>query len=489
MDKSGISLIHPRFGRRKIETISKEGIQKVYPELFKKEDIGNLTLDQLAELTEGILKGVEEKKKVGSSEIDKARRNITTRYSIFWVWDSGKLSTFDIVERKQSDLHPNVILSRFPVEKMRSEYKSQAPVGEFIFNPMSLEPSITYVKEGIRCIRFNQCRPQKWRTTYKLPLPQWENEPPKLFTKLLNHLVLLEEDRKYVIDWMVHALTNRNHSFLHLRGARGNGKTLFMKTIMAVVGHHIEARNGISKDGFNSELRHKRIIGIDDDTFIGTYEGHKLRKRIANTHQTYNEKFLAVTKSEEQYASYIICSNHSTPFYLEYDERRMVIPTLTDVNAKEVLTKGERNFLDGIVKEDEEAYSKKELMYLAKLGHWLLSQIDHLTHDNTMNYQGGTFWEDVVQSLPAFLKLAVTEILTKNNEFIRFSDVEDDFMETKTSFEKGMQWTGFKRKISEFQYKGESLVDWIDEENKTIYLNKKYTPDSIEDDFSGEGEI
>ncbi len=488
LSKTGTkSISHHLYGTKRIEDVAKVGIDVAFPSLFPEEEIEELNRKQIKELTLKVIEGVNRKSdrdKKEPREITDAREEMLKRYDLYIGHDNGQYGVFDLVKRRVSPLHYNNILVKFPKDKDRREFQAMARTAKFSFNPKVLDPSWNKEEEGLRITVFNTCKPQLWREKYPIPLPQWKGEPPKQFTALLSHLIPHKQDQTMFLDWFHWALVDRHQNFLHLREARGNGKTLLTRPVAAVIGYFHETRDGVDKDGFNAEFRNKRIIIIDDDSFIGTSKGNDRRKKLINTTQTFNEKFQPVTNSESQHASFIICSNPTSPFYMDWEERRMIMPNLNPAPllGSGVLTKGEISFLDAMLKPEEEM-TNKDLMWQAKLGHFMLNWVPS-THNNAQ-WKKGTFWNDVVRSLPNFIEEIVREILSKSKDSIDFWEIHDGFNDRKTSSEKAFSVERTKSYLKDFTYKGKCLVDRFEgtDNNLKIIPIPEYTKSYEEGDI------
>lgn len=401
------------------------------------EALGNVPMKDQTQIKLDILKGLqgndEFRRKAEQENMTDRQRQLNDRFILCRDTMTNDFVLFDKVKRRIPDwICSEAYLDVLP-GKIAGHKAKFAPLARLVFDAYDSKPFKKEDRDGIEIMRLNAYVPPLWQVKYP-DAPKGSDEPPELFTRFLDNLVPDAKEQKIVVDWVANALTRRNQSYLSLRGMRGNGKTLFMKLIMAVIGHYYFAKDGITKDGFNADLKDKRIVGIDDDTFIGSYQGHRLRKQLTNTSVTYNAKFKQTTKSERQYASYIIASNDEDPFYVTHEERKIVCVALTESNAIDFLTEEERDFIDELPKEIEADATKKDLKFLAHLGHYLLNYAKNNEDMFSPNaqYGGGAFWDDVVKSLSLMSRIAVEKALSGEFEEVSYDELLIEFDEHKS---------------------------------------------------------
>jgi len=418
------------------------------------------------------------------------QRDMMDRFILCRESLTNELILFDKEDRQLCDfLSADAFLETIPGALVKAIVRG-APLSRLAFDAYDIKPYQKKNYGGITIIHLNAYTPPMWQKKYPEAKEEWTKRPPDLFDKFLKKLVPYKNERIIVIDWLANALTLRNQSFLSLRGARGNGKTLFMKMMMAVVGHHYFAKDGINKDGFNADMRHKRIIGIDDDTFIGSYSGYRLRKQLTNTSVTYNAKFQQTTKSEKQFASYIIASNDEDAFYVTHEERKIVSVTLSESNAADYLTVKERDWIDILPKEATGDFKEKDLLFLAHLGHWLLAYAKRnaaTMHSPNAQYGGGCFWEDVVKSLSLMARLAVEKALSREYDEVSYDELLMEFDEYKSAGgrEVRKRFPQLSRELLRFRYGegNERLFESVNDKMFTLKVAADYRPKPDEEEI------
>ena len=468
--------------RVSINKFKNEGIQVCFPKLVAEEGLNTLPRSKYIELAEKILPKI--KPKNTEVEVDgEAKKDLDGFMEQNILFQNARtikeILIFNKSEREiVSDLDPLILINRLKKDE-RKKLMLSMPIATVKYDAYSAEYMEKGEKYGLSLTYLNTYRPPSWRREFPDAKEEWLVSAPELFERFFLYLIPLEADRKAVLSWLCHAMTGRHHSFLVLRGNRGNGKTIFMKTMMAVVGDYYLALNGVVSD-FNADLKNKRVVGIDDDTEIGSFDGNKLRKKLINTMVTYNEKHKQTKESEEQFASYILCSNPSDKFHVEYDERRVVQVDLTHEKMNDHFTPKERNFLDTLAMS-EDKLGPKQLEFLAHLGHYVLHKSRHNPHNYDLCYKGGTFWKDVVESLNGFNRMVVERVLNREADTYEFKELCYDWKEDKTNRQGVPSWSSFKHFIETFQYKDKSIVGKANNKTKSFKPSDYYRPEALEE--------
>jgi len=452
------------------------------------EGIGKLSKGALLDLSDEILEKVNSTDGVEvtsyTEQLNAGSKENTIIYQLHS--DINVKLMFDLVNREIMDTDPRVILYKKPVKEREFILKNML-LADTTFNPYDPSPVIKVMSEALTVpiYNLNTYRPPKWQLAYPKGI---EGGIPKLLTRLIEFLIPIPQEREYLYSWIGHSIVNRHQSYLHLRGARGDGKTILAKVIGAITGYAYLARDGVCSDGFNADIRGKRLVIIDDDSFIGTREGNIFRKSLNNNIVTLNEKHFQTKNSEKQYASYIICSNPSDPFYSTHDERKMVVLTLNEENANTAFSTKELNFLDSLMKVDESEHSEKEIEFLARSGHFFLEYHKQDDLPATFNYLGGEFWDDVLKSLGAFKKLTVETLISGDKNEYTYDSISYEFDNIKDSRQKTVKFTNLVKFLSnDFTYKGDKLLESFSKEEKKLFPIDKYK--SVNLAFSEEEEF
>lgn len=217
-------------------------------------------------------------------------------------------------------------------------------------------------------------------------------------------------------------------------------------------------------------------MGIDDKKAIGTREGYMIRKSLLNPSASFNEKKVQTFESHRQFFSVIILSNPGDRFYVEFDERRIVSPTLCNVKMETWANKATFAWLWAF---EEKKVSGPHLEFLRQIGVSLMVRAKKrgtLWNPN-IQLKAGYFWSDVIYSLPAFNRYVFSAISdrTPDDNTIDYEELKASF-KTGDSFGKIPHWatlTGWLK--SGFAINGHTLLespDSINEEDKTFKCNK-----------------
>jgi len=454
--------------------------------------INKLTKGQLLDLSEAVVSKI----KFRQSKANKTTSELTEnalKNGLFFTerTNADNMFVFNKVERCLSDIDPRNILRKMPKD-IREDVLINMPMGEVVFDPYRPEPVIPVYDSLIdgEYFKLNQYVPPEWQTAYP-DLEGKDRQLPKVLVDLFTALIPDADERDMFYSWTGHAIAGRHLSYLHLRGSRGNGKTITAKLIGCLTGYSYLAKSGIIKDGFNADLRGKKAIIIDDDPFIGTREGELARKKLNNSSQTINEKHIQTKKSERNHASYIICSNPSDRFYSSHDERKMVILNLSEENINKVLSNKMLSFLDGLWRPEDEDYNEVELKFLARTGHFMLDQHKKGLYPEDFNYLGGCFWDDVINSLGAFKKLAVEMLISGESDVYSYAKIVSQFELQGNHKSNVVRLPNLVRFLThDFTYKGEKILKAHNIKEKTLTPIDKYRSSSLafkEDEDEDEG--
>ena len=217
--------------------------------------------------------------------------DIQTGYPILWSQNLRRSSDFDF----------RVLDSKFK-GKQRAKLEAEMLEARLVFDPLNGHKSVTLEElEGRKIHRLNVYHPPVWHTEEYSNLNTLNPQLPPLFLAFVMHLFPVEVEREIVLDWISLALFSRPESMLSMRGVRGSGKTIFKYLLFHLIGHPYEAtRQGLAT--FNADLKHKRIVGMDDHPTILSREGAAQRKVLTNSVMTYEAKGIQTSKSDVQWA-------------------------------------------------------------------------------------------------------------------------------------------------------------------------------------------
>ena len=301
---------------------------------------------------------------------------------------------------------------------------------------------------------------------------------PKAFVWYLNNLIPNNYDLGIVLDWLALAVCARPQAMLVFRGIRGNGKTILKHVIYHLVGDFVELMKEAGGGDFNYEIKNKRIAGADDNSLIGTRKGHDLRKRLSNPTMTFSQKHVQTTQSENMYASFILCSNIGKEFYVEYDERKIVIPLLTQTPMLKWQgnTQAFMDWLNGFEVADSEQLSASHVDFLRQIGVSLFARYVQKQLKPNLELKSGNFWADVLLSLPGFFRFVAEQVFyyqSGDEQRMQYTIVKADYIDAHG---RGfvMNWYQLKNWIEGgFNICGEPLALECDDSTQTFIPNPK----------------
>lgn len=167
-------------------------------------------------------------------------------------------------------------------------------------------------------------------------------ELPALYRKFILHLV--DNDMAsfdYVLDWLANAIQRRNYCILTTIGQSGIGKGTLGEIMKGVVGaeNFGETGNRILAERFNAQIKHKRIVYVDEVSIKSQKEEERLKALVNNAIEVE-----AKGKDAEQidnHASFYMSSNSMDAIKIYADDRRYSIVSLTNTKLLEVMEASE----------------------------------------------------------------------------------------------------------------------------------------------------
>ena len=392
---------------------------------------------------------------------------------------SGDYFLWSEKDQRISEWSVKAFSSKLPKEVF-SDLRNKAPLSKITFDPFrGVEKQWWEPSEGLQVLVHNSYRPPQWMTQNFTQEDKKRPEVyPPLFLYLLQCLIPDPAHLSVVLDWLALAVFDRPEAFLTLRGARGNGKNKLMYILFHLVGNFYVAQKKILTE-FNADIKNKRIIGIDDNPIIGTEQGHMLRKSISNPIMSYNEKHLQTSQSEKMHASFIIVSNPSDKFYVRWDERKIVAPTITDQKMETWVTpeifEWIRPFEDT---SSNDPLPEGHVQFLREIGYGLFSRFcQHKPKVNTM-LKEGYFWFDVYSSLTSFKRYILRKCLYWDSDMvesggtIEYDIVREDYLMNEKSGGHIDNWHTLRDWVlADFLWRDEKIVLSVNESAKTMVAN------------------
>lgn len=240
--------------------------------------------------------------------------------------------------------------------------------------------------------RFNTSCPQPWKKLDPL------DETPQDFEEFINFFIPNEDERLEVLQWLYSAAFNKNHYALVLCGVKGTGKGIFSTLAKRITaGSSLEAFDAPESMGsfshFNSSLLNARLCVFDEIT-INSKNKDRL-KRLMNDFATLEGKGVDAQKNVKLWANFIISNNFPLENNLEWDDRRFLVPDLTQVKIeKEWGTEKIDSLLEKIEHSDQ---------FICDVVHYIKSKIKYF-RPKTNPLRTNLFYKIVYFSLTPWQK-------------------------------------------------------------------------------------
>lgn len=243
--------------------------------------------------------------------------------------------------------------------------------------------------------------------------PKWEkqytdnNVDISLFTRLIEHLVVNEEELAYVYAWLKVAIEKRSYTYLILSGAGGVGKNILKEVLRALFGSSnlSDGKMSTIKERFNSQLDMTRIM-FGDEWRFGFSEEATL-KEIQNDTISIERKGVDQTRSTRIYCSMIIANNYPEHNYIAFDGRKFVPVELTKDMLPTTMASDEIALLKDKVTEDSNRWDPN---FVASIYRHILEVGDESKFPN-LEYKGPGFYKMANLTMFKWQKLLI-EALT-----------------------------------------------------------------------------
>jgi hypothetical protein len=171
--------------------------------------------------------------------------------------------------------------------------------------------------------------------------PEWQP-----WTDYLKHLLPVTEDREHVSRWLATLIARprvrMKFGILLFSRQQGTGKSTLHEVLRRVLGSdNVSNPNAhmLTKSQFNGFIAHKRLIFVNEIYSEGSWAAYRaLKEQITDRVIYVNEKH-EKAYTLENWSHYILCSNAPVGLSIENDDRRWLVPEVTE-------ERGERRFWD-----------------------------------------------------------------------------------------------------------------------------------------------
>lgn len=261
--------------------------------------------------------------------------NVDDTSDIVFVFDetSNKYETFDM----------SVVAKLFPKDAIPM-IRARTTAAKISYEPFNSEVfTLADTSKGETFHKFNVYSHPEWRKAQ----PQDVQEIPELYKRFFKHLVKEDEaSYEYILDWLANALTNRNLTVLcAIASEEGTGKGVFGAIMSHLVGadNFNKVRDEIFKNKFNSGLRNKRIVHVDEIRLRSDEEMNRFKDIINNSIEI--ERKGKDAESVLNYASFYLSSNNIDAIRPSASDRRFSIIEMSETKLIKVFSKEEINKL------------------------------------------------------------------------------------------------------------------------------------------------
>lgn len=353
------------------------------------------------------------------------------------LWDAGLEKISSITYRAWFN-----VIGKKQVDKLRENRVFN--LGRFAYDPYNLEPKMDEVIDGKSILKINTYRPPQWRLSVK------ESYYPILIKEFIEFLFPIEKERSLLLTFLKHAIISRVSHILLLIGRKGVGKNIFVEYLVKnLVGQEYFAKTskGFFKSNFQDVLLNNRIIFIDEIEAKDD-ESKKDLKRLPNPTQAVEKKRQDIIQTRIYYSA-IIANNNLDDIYLESDDRRFFVPTLTDTRLIERMDDNEISKFCNLLQDKE---------FIGAFGNYLLSLDDDPDFNDENAYITTRFYEAVEASLKQTESFVLKYILDKGPSFILFKELQEEYgFENDTKYFKPKR---IKEFIDNYLHEGTPLGEW-----------------------------
>jgi len=325
---------------------------------------------------------------------------------------------------------------------------------------------------------FNVYIPPKWNK-----LRDRENKkvkPPALFTKLVNHLFPIQEEREYFYDWAYASLYKRAFVYLILCGIPGSGKNRLKLVMRALHGHinSVDGKKSTLTERFNSQLSEATLAWFDELSYNAEMEN--VMKELQNDSIAIERKGIDATKGTRIHASLVISNNKARDNFIAMDARKFVPLVVNNQRLETSMTHAEINELtEKVENEDGPNFDKR---FLAQIANWLWMRGDRRKYPN-LEYKGPMFWRLALSSMTRWQKKAVYLVYDKNNRDERYGWDEK---------KKAFLWSAMEEKVG--RKNGDRSLQFPDFTSVSAFFDifrdgsgrKAFSTEPVKGDFFGD---
>jgi hypothetical protein len=158
------------------------------------------------------------------------------------------------------------------------------------------------------------------------------------FVEFMEYFVPDDGDRRKLLRWLATFVcrpdVRMRYGLLLISEAQGVGKTTFTELVAKLVGTHNSSfpnERMIVGSDFNGYVARKRLVVVNEIYSGKSRRGYDvLKDKITDKFVDVNEKYLPAY-TIENWAHFIACSNSLRAIHLDDDDRRFLVPRVTEL--------------------------------------------------------------------------------------------------------------------------------------------------------------
>jgi hypothetical protein len=157
------------------------------------------------------------------------------------------------------------------------------------------------------------------------------------WTEYLAHLFPDEEDRQHVSRWLATLIARpavrMRYGLLLFSNEHGTGKGTLCEVLRGVLGSwnvSVPSESEVVRSDYNDYLAHKTLVFVHEIYAGSTWKAYRnLKEKITDTTIRVNAKYVPGYEIEAR-AHFILCSNASIGLTIEKQDRRFLVPRVTE---------------------------------------------------------------------------------------------------------------------------------------------------------------
>lgn len=337
------------------------------------------------------------------------------RFTPIWDWRGGGIVYDNENGKLVTGFEFETFVFTAAPQQFRERWLQDKFFASLVYDPTKVSRFWTSEEGETPRNYFNLYKAPKWQELH--PLDTFEINslecPPRVMD-FMKHLIPSGHERRQVFSWMREMLIKRSEMVLILTGGRGAGKNIFTDTILTPLAGkentNVVAQEQIFNSRFNSYLENCRLLKFDE-AYWGK-DNYQEFKKILSEEQSLEKKGRDPYKVQS-YLSLCVSNNSINLVYLEYDERRVLAPVVTQTDLKRVWTKDE-------IRDFRETF-EADFRMQAQMAYWLIYKHDYIKY---LDYEakGERFWDIVEASLSRWQQYIMNQLVERSPQIPEDAD-------------------------------------------------------------------